>query len=365
MVRRGQQRERRRRLGHSVALQEVAAEYVHRATKHVRGDRRGAVDDGVQLVVVALGRVRHHHQTGLDHRRHERRPRDAPLRQGRHDIRRREVLVDQHRAALADRADRRDSGSCVIHRRHDEDVFVGEHRDAGHLLNQIRLHGPVREDGALRATRRAARVHLIEIVVVAPPPIRVRRRLRADPLLVVDPAVRARAVERHPRLHVSEIGAHRVDLLDEFAAGDDEARARIAHDVRELGRREPIVQRNRRRARLGAGVVEERILETVLGEQREAVARGEAGRGQSVGELVRLCVSFTVREPAVAGFDAERVRLLAREEIERIVELHGDPPRPTIVPRFDARLGKSAPLLGRTVRLGGAPSRPRGAGHPR
>ena len=79
----------RREFGHAVGLHEAdAGQRGHRAVEHRLGDRRGAVDDGLQRAQVARLLHRRVIDEHLDHGRHEQHMGDAVALEGvEHELR--------------------------------------------------------------------------------------------------------------------------------------------------------------------------------------------------------------------------------------------------------------------------------------
>ena len=98
MVRREEVADHGRRLGHAVALREVALEHLHRPPQRLLRDRRRAVGDLAQVLVLALRDVRYLDEQRLDHRGNERAAVDALLVERAHDLRRDEVGLDERQA---------------------------------------------------------------------------------------------------------------------------------------------------------------------------------------------------------------------------------------------------------------------------
>ena len=311
----------RARLRHAVGLDEVALERRHRAPQRGLGDRRGAVGDESQVRIGARGGVRDGHQAGLDHRRHQRGPPDPVLGERADDLGRVEVAVDDHAATAVDRGERGDGAGGVVHRHHQEPSLAVVRLDGQRELREVRGDRAMGEQRALGPARGAARVHLVEHVVVADDPRRHRRGGGVQPRRPADPAG-ARLVERHELLDATEVRAQAVHRRGVLAGHDQQARAGVGDDPRPLRRRQPVVQRHRHHAGLGGGVVEHDVLHAVLGEDGDAVtdreAGGHEGGGDPVGERARLGVG-----QAAAVLDGEvRPPTLPRVVVERIVQPH-------------------------------------------
>ena len=85
-------------------------------------------------------------------------------------------------------------------------------------------------DGTLGASGRAARVHLVEVVVGLDLALGRGCRLGTDPARVAHPACVCRSLETDERLHGLELTPDPVDGVDVLAASDQNPRAGVVRD---------------------------------------------------------------------------------------------------------------------------------------
>jgi hypothetical protein len=142
----------------------------------------------------------------------------------------------------------------------------------------------VGQQRALRPSRRARRV------------TQQRGIFRAHVGLLGRPAFRDRGLVGRPRLQLDGVVGEALGTRADDQCGG----AGVLEDVRDLVRRQPEVDRHRARAEPVAG--EQRLgeLEPVVQEQRDAVARPDAGAGEPRGEARGAVVQLGVgpRNPA-------------------------------------------------------------------
>ena len=161
----------------------------------------------------------------------------------------------------------------------------------------------LRREDSLRRARRARRIHLHDRVAG----------------LAATAGVDG-VGGREPRLVVGADADH-VDLLrdgvgdvcggaGERRPGDQERRARVGHDRRQLGRRQPPVERHRDRADLARRDEQLDDLGCAAVQVRDTRARARARREQQLSQPARPLVELRVGDRAVAVADRDRVGTL-------------------------------------------------------
>ena len=209
----------------------------------------------------------------------------------------REVDVAEHDVADADHeTEERPPGPGDVEQRHDDEahdvVVVGpEHLvHCGHEREQVRA----REHHALRKARRARRVELDDDVVGTRLEPRVVVGVRVAP--VGELRVTSVPADGQDQRRAREVRLAGVEDPEEVAPDDEDLRVGVVHDVRDLGRGEPPVDRADHGADLGGAEDELEQLERVLVEEGDPVAAADAGGEQGVRHTVRDQVELPVGE---------------------------------------------------------------------
>jgi hypothetical protein len=217
-------------------------------------------------------------------RRHEHRQRDRFARDRAERRRGVELRVQEHRRAGMQRRQRLDAKPADVKERQRRQHAVGSrqvvHLRAVHRIDEKRL---LREQRALRRTGRARRVaeqHRgvgrigIEAVV--------RSRGLVGRVAVAPPGGHVAHCEGHAR---REDGRNALGRVGETRLDEDSARRAIARNARELGRREPPVERHEDRTQARAGEQQRERSRVVVAEVRDAVA----GRHTRAAQQARCC----------------------------------------------------------------------------
>ena len=183
----------------------------------------------------------------------------------------------------------------------------------------------VRDHYALRATRRARRVH--QTVEVVAGYGRARRGVARGQVGEAVPARNARPGDADAR-EVGQAAGGVVGEVDELGVADEGACLRVLEDEPELGRGEAPVDRHRDRAEVVGREDRREELDAVVGEQADDVARADVARLQPAGERGRPFRHLLIGDGRVA---ADRDRLVGRTA--RVVLEHGQPTHVGLHPR--------------------------------
>ena len=256
------------------------------------------------------------------------------------DERRRVELAHDHAARALVHARHRPAAAADVEQRHGDEVdgvgaeapHVGGDREQGEEV-------VVGEHDALGPTRRAARVELERDVVGPARGVRVQRGVLGDPLVVV--LVRGVAADHEDRPDGRQGVGDGVEHRHEVGTDDEDLRLGVVDDELDLGRGEAPVDVDAHG--VGEGGAEEHleVLDPVLVQERDAVLRTDAGRGQAGRDTARPLVQVGPRLAAVAehqGRAVGRVRGVLTQDVGEVLD-----PHPRTLPACDGR-SQRAPL---------------------
>jgi hypothetical protein len=118
--------------------------------------------------------------------------------------------------------------------------------------------------------------------------------------------------DHEDQLRAGEVGLEPVEQADELLPHHEHLGRRVVDDERGLRRCEPPVHGDQHRVELRRAEQHLEVLEAVLVEDRDAVARADAHGAQLLGDAVRPLVQLCVRDGAVAEQVGRRVRRCRR-----------------------------------------------------
>ncbi len=177
--------------------------------------------------------------------------------------------------------------------------------------------------GALRMTRRAAGVHLIQIVIALDVALGPSRGLLVDPRPEIMPISGLAAGDGYVSVHVGQFTTNAVGTLLILGGAQEHFGLRVVDDVGPFTWSEPVVERHRHNARLRCPEEYQRVLQAILGQIREAATLLQSRFNKRVGDLVRPDVGFGVGEAPVSHHRKAQVWMFSRVELEIIVKTHG------------------------------------------
>ncbi len=189
-------------------------------------------------------------------------------------------------------------------------------------MRELRGHRGLGEHCSLGVPRRAASVHLVDIIVVGDDAIRRHGSLIGNPLAVVIPALRAARIDSHEPLDGLELAAECIHDANVGCRGNKHLGLGIVDNVDPLWSRHPVIEGNRHYSRLRGGVEQQGVFDAVLGEECDPIADPESGAHEGVCQPVHLDDRLSVGDAPVAEHGKVDVRLLTGVIVQVIVESH-------------------------------------------